>query len=226
MSDRYPYQTSYLYCGNNPINIVDPDGDSVKFATHKEEEYINQLLDHNSKVYSRTFEEKFTILANAKDYTYTFECWDFDENRSESGLFSPKIYGATIRFTMGLTPETDEIRFGFSEYRNLFEEVYHAWSFESNHRKQIEPSCWTEANAWKFSTEAPGTRLTCRDPISYLKRKTLMNRIKTESVGNIAVLLKFGGKYNENGYGLKVGKYSNLPLFSHGISNKVKWQKK
>lgn len=26
MSDRYPYQTSYLYCGNNPINIVDPDG--------------------------------------------------------------------------------------------------------------------------------------------------------------------------------------------------------
>ena len=27
MSDKYPYQSSYVYCGNNPIMVVDPNGE-------------------------------------------------------------------------------------------------------------------------------------------------------------------------------------------------------
>ena len=27
MSDKYPYQSNYVYCGNNPIKVVDPNGE-------------------------------------------------------------------------------------------------------------------------------------------------------------------------------------------------------
>ena len=27
MSDKYPHQTNYVYCSNNPIRIIDPNGE-------------------------------------------------------------------------------------------------------------------------------------------------------------------------------------------------------
>ena len=27
MSDKYPYQSGYVYCGNNPIKVIDPNGE-------------------------------------------------------------------------------------------------------------------------------------------------------------------------------------------------------
>ncbi len=45
MSDKYPYQSGYVYCGNNPIKIIDPNGDDEWEVN--ETGYIRHI--HNDK---------------------------------------------------------------------------------------------------------------------------------------------------------------------------------
>ena len=212
-ASKYPFISPYAYCAWNPIRLIDPTGDTCKFASKEDEAYIKKLLDKNSGVYSEEFAEKYKEL-DESTHIYYFESWEYKENRSESGLFTPNTSAntSTINFTKGETPETKNPYLGASEYRNLFEETYHAWDFETGGRIQHKKSCFTEAEAWMFSAMAPGTRRFTPGDINK-RQLTLMGRIQNEKNPlTVAFMLKFGFAPTQNSVGYRRGLYKDLPL--------------
>ena len=214
MADKYPSLSPYNYCAWNPMKLVDPNGDTCKFATKEDEAYVKQLIDKNSKVYSQAFAEKYEKL-DASSHNYMFESWDYDESRSESGLFSQNTSKntSTINFTKGENSETRNLNIGASVFRNLFEETYHAWDYESRGRVPRTPTCFTEAEAWMFSSLAPGTRLFTIGSNINERKMTMMGRIRSESNPlTVAFMLKFGFNATPSSVGYKRGLYRHLHL--------------
>lgn len=212
-ADKYPSISPYAYCAWNPIKLIDPTGDTCKFASKDDEAYIKKLLDRNSGVYSEEFAEKYNKLEEST-HNYYYEGWEYKKERSESGLFTPHTSDntSTINFTKGETPETKDHNIGASEYRNLFEETYHAWDFEKAGRKQHKQSCFTEAEAWMFSALAPKTQSFTLWDINK-RQLTFMGRIKKEKNPlTVAFILKFGVPPTENSVGYRTGLYKDLPL--------------
>jgi RHS repeat-associated protein len=205
MADKYPNISPYAYCMWNPIRIVDPNGDTCKFATDEDEKYVKRLLDKNSDVYSYEFVQKYNDL-NEATHNYLFKSWEYSDERNESGSFIPNSSEntSTICFTKGETPETKNPIIGASEYRTLFEETFHAWKFETNGHVNV-PSCVSEAMAWQFSTLAPGTILF--DNMS--RDLTLMGYIQMGNVKDVAWEFKFG--FSDKRYSL-TPLYPNLQL--------------
>ena len=201
MMDKYPSFSPYAYCAWNPVKLVDPDGDSCVFATKDDERYVAQLLDRKSITYSQEFTDKYNDLKRSS-HTYIFKSWDYSPDRDESGLFDPNttINTSTIFFTKGQTPETNNPIWGASEFRPLFEEIFHAWKYENNNHTNVA-SCLSEAMAWQFSALAPGTQCFCSD----IGDLTLMGYILNSSTETIAREFKFGFQnYN----------YPQTPLYS------------
>ncbi len=156
-ASKYPSISPYAYCAWNPIKLIDPTGDTCKYASKAAENYILQLLDSENDNYSKEFSDVFQDLKK-DSYTYIFEIWNGSE--SSDGDFSPQDNNktATIKFTSGETRSTQSEILGMSEFKYLFEETYHAWKYMQNDHRNV-PSCYSEALAWKFSALAPGTKL-------------------------------------------------------------------
>ncbi len=213
MADKYPSLSPYNYCAWNPMKLVDPMGDTCKFASQEDEEYVKQLLDKNSSVYSPAFAEKYEEL-DAASHNYYFESWDYDETRSGSGLFSPNTdYNtSTINFTKGENSETTNPYIGASIFRNLFEETYHAWKYEKNNHCNV-PSCLSEAMAWQFSSLAPGTSLIDMSTHDL----TLMGYIRFSDVNSLAIEFKVG--FGNDKYKMAT-LYPNLPLYPNNTFRK------
>ena len=53
MSDKYPNTSPYVYCADNPVKLVDPDGKEVIITGADADEYVNGLQTENLK-FSRT----------------------------------------------------------------------------------------------------------------------------------------------------------------------------
>ena len=156
-ASKYPSISPYAYCAWNPIKLIDPTGDTCKYASKAAENYILQLLDSENDNYSKEFSDVFQDLKK-DSYTYIFEIWNGSE--SSNGDFSPQDNNKTaiIKFTSGETRSTQSEILGMSEFKYLFEETYHAWKYMQNDHRNV-PSCYSEALAWKFSALAPGTKL-------------------------------------------------------------------
>ncbi len=204
---KYPAISPYAYCSWNPIKLIDPTGDTCKFASDAEKSYIMQLLDPENKNYSKAFADVFHDLEEDEDgYTYFFESWHGD--KSSDGEFRPNYKDnktALIRFTMGETKDTREKILGMSEFKILFEETYHAWKFKNNHHLNV-PTCYSEALAWQFSALAPGTEFFNSD----IKDLTLMGYIAFSDPHYLAIEFKLG--FINKNYPQKP-LYPNLDLF-------------
>jgi hypothetical protein len=56
MSDKYPHQTNYVYCSNNPIKIVDPNGED-EYEFNQKGELLNIIPNTNADII-RIYESK------------------------------------------------------------------------------------------------------------------------------------------------------------------------
>ena len=46
MSDKYPHQSNYVYCSNNPIRMIDPNGED-EYEFDKQGHLINTITNAN-----------------------------------------------------------------------------------------------------------------------------------------------------------------------------------
>ena len=199
MSDKYPSLSPYVYCADNPVKLVDPNGKKVEIPDENDKEFINQLIDPTNKNYSKSFHEKYKELDEQTDHTYIFKSWKYDANRSgfEEGKYENHGNGtSTINFSKGDSPMVLEKLIGASQFRNLFEETYHA--FQDKHGLLIN-SCMNEAEAWKFAAEAPGSVYSILNSNGSIQN-TFIYWIKNASVGKIASAFKFGWKKEFSNY--------------------------
>ena len=216
-ADKYPFISPYAYCAWNSIRLTDPTGDTVIVPNDRDRDFINALLQKKidgkkNPLYNEAFADKYKALESSTHH-YVFESWEYDASRSESGKFQAKSDYSTVKFTRGETPETKMPELGASEYRVLFEETYHAWKFQNNDCKPVTQTCLTEAEAWQFSTKAPGTKFYDENNV-----QTIMGRVHNASLKQVAELLHDGfpprppyGNY-KGAHGLERGLYSHLPL--------------
>jgi RHS repeat-associated protein len=49
MAEKYPYQTNYVYCSNNPIRIIDPNGED-EYEFNQKGELLNIITNENADI--------------------------------------------------------------------------------------------------------------------------------------------------------------------------------
>ena len=206
MSDKYPSLSPYVYCADNPVKLVDPNGDTIRFDTDEDRRFVQSLLNRdNEKTYSKEFEEIYDKLESS-EHIYTF-CITYNNGKEEGEFWNVDDNNSEIHYSINSYDEN----YGASKYRNLFEETYHAYQY--NALRRVINSCYSEASAWKFSSLAPGTL--------YLTNsfgKTVMARFRDYSVLRLAFELKFGMLPNEEYCGTEKsyghGRYYDFPLIA------------
>ncbi|MBQ9658591.1 MAG: hypothetical protein IJV31_07485, partial [Clostridia bacterium] len=68
MADKYPYQSSYVYCGNSPIMIIDPNGED-EWEINQKGEILNQRKtnEHDKFIVKN---DKNEVISESKEYNY------------------------------------------------------------------------------------------------------------------------------------------------------------
>ncbi len=91
MASKYPHQSNYVYCSNNPIKVVDPNGedewDLARDGTLTKRENGRTDIDivHATTSEGEATSRKFPANSiNQKKDSYTFEQEIFDENGKSS----------------------------------------------------------------------------------------------------------------------------------------------
>jgi RHS repeat-associated protein len=221
LSDKYPHLTPYAYCAGNPVMLVDPDGRKCVVA-EEDQAYVNQLLDENSDNYSKGFADIYKRLDDS-DHIYNFKSVKSDgfkdkDKNNISGLFTPNNSPneSLIQFTKDDNPDLLDKSLGASTYRPLFEETFHAFQYERD--GATESSAMKEAEAWKFSATAPGTKYHFKDK-SGNYNMTVMGNIFFGSQNQVAFWLKFGKNFG-NGVQLDA-LYNHLPYNLMRINSKT-----
>lgn len=196
--EKYFNVSPYTYCLNNPILIMDPMGDTVKYADDMTKETIKALIEkakEKKEDFSRKFKKKFLKL-DKSETTYTFRLTN-DFPKGVNGQVKAVDNGYEIQFSQNRGVRvTDELG-GFSpKYAALFEETYHAVDIEEGKFKIGEQTAMDEARAWQFAAQAPGTRYYLNN--GSFNGHTAAATCKDASVGWVAKMLKEGQYDKEN----------------------------
>ena len=68
MSDKYPSLSPYVYCANNPVKLVDPNGEEIrKYVDYNTGEFLGEIDDGIDETL-RVTKEDYEILKNRYDY--------------------------------------------------------------------------------------------------------------------------------------------------------------
>ena len=198
--EKYYNISPYVYCLNNPMIIVDPTGDTVRYADDNSREIVERLLcktnedgSKNSN-YNRAFAKKWEKLNKSKtNYTFSLN----NDLKPELGRdingkvsYNHNGNGYLIEFTQnkGSRIKGDG---GFSpEYAALFEETFHAWDIDKGSFDVGQQTAMDEARAWQFAATAPGTKdVTTEEGVSVYSAAYTIKNMPTKWV---AKMLKDG----------------------------------
>ena len=191
---KYPSLSPYVYCANNPIKLVDPNGEEIGDVDEASRKKIEALTTKGSADYSRAFTRKYNQLAKSKT-VYNFKEASQDEITAErrGGVFHNDDGSVDIIHSEGGVRTSTEGGFSY-KYATLFEETFHASEFDKGRLDLKNPTCMDEARAWKFATKAPGTNMRWNEidnGIEYCNF-TFAHMLRHLSVKDIANGLKFG----------------------------------
>ena len=68
MSDKYPSLSPYVYCADNPVKLVDPNGEEIrKYVDYNTGEFLGEIDDGIDETL-RVTKEDYEILKNRYDY--------------------------------------------------------------------------------------------------------------------------------------------------------------
>ena len=195
--EKYYNISPYAYCLNNPMVIIDPTGDTVRYEGNAQavvESLINKRdTNHKkNKNYSKTFKYYWDIL-NKSDKVYTF-ILNNDLPLDKNGVVrkSESKNGYDIVFSQDKGTRVTSEFGGFSpKYAALFEETYHAVDINNGKFIIDNQTAMDEARAWQFAATAPGTIEFIKTSDGY-EGYTAAYTVKTMSTGWVAKMLKEG----------------------------------
>ena len=104
MADKYPSISTYAYCAWNPVKLVDPDGNKIKFSSNATKEQIAQFYQAVSYLDNHKCGGRFGQLRSSR-YTYTISFVD-DIKQSRYSTDTKTIYWAP---TLGLLTNEDVV---------------------------------------------------------------------------------------------------------------------
>ena len=79
MADKYPNMSPYVYCANNPVKLVDPDGMEVEYNS-----FADRICVAFLRIIDSEFRSQFKTLKNSKE-TYVFKGYK-DQNKGYEGV--------------------------------------------------------------------------------------------------------------------------------------------
>lgn len=94
MTAKYPFVSPYVYCTNNPINIVDPDGEDIIGAL------IGSLVGATTEIISQTIANGMNNLSEGKGF---FNEWSDNMDWADVGI------SAAVGALDGLAPGTGKL---------------------------------------------------------------------------------------------------------------------
>jgi len=128
LADKYPMWSSFTYCMNNPVRLVDPDGKDVEPT---DDPQVNNRINPNHKDYNKAFHEQYKKLEADKNAVYSFN--RISPNSGEKG--SKKFGELTCNGRNEKGQDLIKINYSYaatglySKESPLLEETFHASQF-------------------------------------------------------------------------------------------------
>ena len=154
MSGKYPHQSGYVYCGNNPIMVVDPNG---------EDEYFNE---YGFYLGSDNSESNDVRMIKQDDWEIFRE---FNDEKQEF-IICPE-YGHTVGKRIS---ESDPDIFSDEAILNVYQ-YYGSKDFEINSIKDVADYGEIKGAPSKFSMTYNNTDKNVYIPVSQNRHKKLMD---------------------------------------------------
>ena len=152
MSDKYPSLSPYVYCANNPVKLVDPDGE--EWETPEDIDFANSLISHAKSIQKNyeTSSFEYQLLQEGIDGLINMgadenACYTFNKSQTYEGYVSLKDNGTISINYLDIDNEPD------SKLGSAWHEAYHLTRRNNWLKHTPEQRENASTKIWSFSTE-------------------------------------------------------------------------